>query len=163
MEMLEILPKCFIFLSLPAPHYHVLSLRSIMNILAKFFISLSLPPSPLSPYQDLWLIHFGYINKIFHFPWPSSQALWLWWILDISKFFIFPSALPFPLPSSVTLIHFEHTGKTFHFFLTILPPTMVCDFDLFGIYWQNFSFFPHPLPPSLAPWLWSILDISAKF
>ena len=123
LEILEILPECFIFpsLSVPAPHYHALSFDPL-----SFF-------SPPLPYQGLWLIHFGYINKIFiYFPSPS-HALRLWCILGISvKFFIFTSAPPPPLPSSVTLIHSEHIGKTFHFSLAILPPTMLCDFDLFG-------------------------------
>ena len=80
------------------------------------------PPHP--PPDTLTLIHFGHIDKIFHF---------------------FSHLLSHPVPISVSLIHFGHIGNFFHSSFTLSPlPRSVT--DPLRIYWQNISFFPYLFP-----------------
>ena len=112
--------------------------------------SLHTNTTPLCHFDPYWVY---WQDMLFHFPSPYSRALWLWCNLDLlAKCFIFPTCPPSPTNLCV-FNSFWAFGKTFHFSLVTLPPTMLSDFVPFWTYWQKISFFsqtsfPCPPPPS---------------
>ena len=120
------------------------------------------------PTPRLWLIHFGYIGKIFHFCLNSSHTLWLWSILGkLARSFIFPSA-PSPCQALICWSILDILAKHFHFPLTTSPPPyhalLLCSIlENF----ENYFIFLSPPTPSHSPlntlWLWSIWDILVNF